>query len=112
MSSSQSLPTSNPQTNANTAPSPPSSITPALRLFATRLSESLRRALSQRRPWHELVDRTGFSRPDSLTEATSRVRKNLSYFRALQSADLFTKSHVPSCFQFLVSKLRMLSKPS
>ncbi|KAM7527617.1 hypothetical protein LguiB_031027 [Lonicera macranthoides] len=81
MSSSQSLPTSNPQTNANTAPSPPSSITPALLLFATRLSESLRRALSQRRPWYELVDRTGFSRPDSLTEATSRVRKNLSYFR-------------------------------
>ncbi|XP_068669138.1 PRA1 family protein B3-like [Aristolochia californica] len=55
--------------------------TPAFRAFISRLSDSVRLALSQRRPWSELLDRTGFSRPDSLSDATARFRKNLSYFR-------------------------------
>eukprot|EP00250_Pteridium_aquilinum_P006631 c16509_g1_i1 orf=204-803(-) len=55
--------------------------TPAARAFMARLSEGAKQALSQRRPWMELVDRTAFARPDSLSEATSRIRKNWGYFR-------------------------------
>ncbi|KAK1415443.1 hypothetical protein QVD17_31224 [Tagetes erecta] len=52
-----------------------------LRLFFTRLSSSLRQSLSQTRPWHELIDRSAFSRPESLSDTTYRIRKNFSYFR-------------------------------
>ncbi|XP_058198764.1 PRA1 family protein B3-like [Rhododendron vialii] len=54
---------------------------PALREFASRSSDSLRRAFARRRPWTELADHTAFSRPDNLAVAASRVRKNASYFR-------------------------------
>ena len=55
--------------------------TPAFRLFLSRLSHSLRRSLVNSRPWYELADRSNFARPESLSEAISRVRKNISYFR-------------------------------
>lgn len=55
--------------------------TPAARAFLARISEASRLALSQRRPWTELVDRSAFAKPESLTEATGRIRKNLGYFR-------------------------------
>ncbi|KAG0503237.1 hypothetical protein HPP92_003309 [Vanilla planifolia] len=55
--------------------------TPAFRIFLSRLSNSVRRSLANRRPWYELYDRSAFSRPDSLSDATSRIRKNFSYFR-------------------------------
>ncbi|XP_078435808.1 PRA1 family protein B1-like [Wolffia australiana] len=54
---------------------------PAFRLFIARLSDSVRRSLSNRRPWYELVDKSSFSRPESVSEAVVRVRKNVSYFR-------------------------------
>lgn len=54
---------------------------PAFRAFINTLSNSLRHGLDQRRPWAELVDRTAFSKPESFSEATLRVRKNFSYFR-------------------------------
>ncbi|KAL5202747.1 hypothetical protein ABZP36_013699 [Zizania latifolia] len=60
--------------------------TPALRLFLSRLSESVRRSLSDRRPWTEMIDRSAFSRPDSLSDATSRLRRNLAYFRVNYAA--------------------------
>ncbi|XP_038882341.1 PRA1 family protein B2-like [Benincasa hispida] len=47
----------------------------------TDLLLSLRHALSRRRPWPELLDRSAFSKPESLSEATLRIRKNYSYFR-------------------------------
>lgn len=55
--------------------------TPAFRTFLSRLSSSIRQSLSQRRPWLELVDRSAISRPDSLTDAYSRIRRNLPYFK-------------------------------
>ncbi|XP_078181441.1 PRA1 family protein B2-like [Carex rostrata] len=59
---------------------------PGLRFFLSRFSDSIRRSLSDRRPWSELIDRSAFSRPDSLSDATSRVRKNLGYFRVNYAA--------------------------
>ncbi|KAI4356076.1 hypothetical protein L6164_000126 [Bauhinia variegata] len=55
--------------------------TPAFRAFIAHISESVRNGLAQRRPWGELADRTGFSKPESFSEATLRIRKNYSYFR-------------------------------
>lgn len=54
---------------------------PPLRAFISQVSESLRHGFSQRRPWSELVDRTAFSKPETFSEATFRIRKNFSYFR-------------------------------
>ena len=55
--------------------------TPAARAFFGRLSEGARNALAQRRPWLELVDRNSLAKPESLSEATTRIRKNWTYFR-------------------------------
>ncbi|KAL4620781.1 hypothetical protein ACB092_06G180700 [Castanea dentata] len=79
MASPPTLPVSNLQTNSTATTQPIT--TPALRAFISRLSSSIRRGFSQRRPWSELVDRTSMTRPESLTEAYSRIRKNLAYFR-------------------------------
>ncbi|NP_001351774.1 PRA1 family protein B4-like [Cicer arietinum] len=54
---------------------------PAVRVLINNLSESLRHGLAQRRPWAELADRSAFTKPESFSEATLRVRKNFSYFR-------------------------------
>ncbi|KAF3963380.1 hypothetical protein ACB098_08G066200 [Castanea mollissima] len=88
MASPAVLPISNPQSTGESQPSTTttsssSSPSPYLKVktFLTRLLGYTRHALSNRRPWIELVDRTAFSRPESLTEAASRVRKNFSYFR-------------------------------
>ncbi|KAI3748883.1 hypothetical protein L6452_12294 [Arctium lappa] len=80
-----SLPVSNPQSTTTTAQTA-SIATPALRSFISRLSSAVRLSFSQRRPWYELVDRSAFSRPDSLSDATSRIRKNYSYFRVNYTA--------------------------
>ncbi|KAI4315955.1 hypothetical protein L6164_023978 [Bauhinia variegata] len=52
-----------------------------LEAFFTSLHRHVLRALANRRPWAELIDRTWFSRPGSFSEAAFRVRKNLHYFR-------------------------------
>ncbi|XP_043702945.1 PRA1 family protein B3-like [Telopea speciosissima] len=84
MASPPTLPISSPQANtisSGGAQSQPPIATPAFRAFINRLSETVRQGISQRRPWSELLDRSSLSRPDSLTEAASRVRKNFSYFK-------------------------------
>ncbi|XP_038906050.1 PRA1 family protein B4-like [Benincasa hispida] len=82
------LPISNPQSTAVPAAASGGSLqsqgpvtTPAFRAFINHLSEYLRHGLSQRRSWAELADRTAFSKPESFSEATLRIRKNYSYFR-------------------------------
>ncbi|GFY82418.1 prenylated RAB acceptor 1.B4 [Actinidia rufa] len=66
------LPPSNPSHRSPPRPSAPSSRTSA-RPSAT--------ASPIRRPWSELVDRSAFSKPESISDATLRIRKNYSYFR-------------------------------
>ncbi|KAK2982461.1 hypothetical protein RJ640_026304 [Escallonia rubra] len=80
MAAAPTLPISSPQSTASAAAQPPIA-TPAFRAFVSRLSQSIRHGFSQRRPWSELVDRSSFARPDSVSEAASRIRKNFSYFR-------------------------------
>ncbi|KAI4353461.1 hypothetical protein L6164_002410 [Bauhinia variegata] len=72
---------SQPTTGGVAADSQASVANPAFRSFITNISESVRNGLSQRRPWGELFDRTGFAKPESFSEATLRIRKNYSYFR-------------------------------
>eukprot|EP00258_Populus_trichocarpa_P006992 XP_002311249.1 PRA1 family protein B3 [Populus trichocarpa] len=74
--SSPTIPISNPQTLSQ-----PPIATPAFRTFLSRLSISIRQGFSQRRPWYELIDRSSMARPDSISEAATRIRKNLSYFK-------------------------------
>ncbi|EEF41508.1 Prenylated Rab acceptor protein, putative [Ricinus communis] len=76
--SAPTIPISNPQTQQQ---SQPPIATPAFRAFISRLSSSIRQGFSQRRPWYELIDRTAMTRPDSLSEAVSRIRKNATYFK-------------------------------
>ncbi|GJN28504.1 hypothetical protein PR202_gb16637 [Eleusine coracana subsp. coracana] len=58
----------------------------AARAFFVRIFDSAKRALSGARPWSELADRSALTRPESLSEATSRLRKNLAYFRVNYAA--------------------------
>ncbi|CAA2955169.1 PRA1 family B3-like [Olea europaea subsp. europaea] len=71
------IPISNPESESGA----PIAATPAFRSFLSRLSATVRHGLSQRRPWSEILDRSSFSRPDSLSDAVSRIRNNFSYFR-------------------------------
>lgn len=58
---------------------PPSAI--LARQVLNRIFESSKQALAHQRPWQELADRNSFAKPESLADATNRVKKNLSYFR-------------------------------
>ncbi|KAI6670903.1 hypothetical protein NL676_005788 [Syzygium grande] len=81
-SNAQSQPPSSSSTAAAAAAAASTGSTVAsLRAFLSRLSSSTRRALSGRRPWPELLDRSAFARPRSLADAASRIRRNASYFR-------------------------------
>ncbi|CAN6469835.1 unnamed protein product [Victoria cruziana] len=71
------LPTTAPPPQGATA----IAATPAARAFLARMFDGARDGLSQRRPWAELADRNQLSKPDSLAEATARIRKNWPYFR-------------------------------
>ncbi|XP_031496449.1 PRA1 family protein B4 [Nymphaea colorata] len=70
-----------PPVSATLPTQSPITATPAARAFFGRLYDGVRSGLSQRRPWLELVDRNQLAKPDSLAEATARVRKNWTYFR-------------------------------
>ncbi|WOH10927.1 hypothetical protein DCAR_0830404 [Daucus carota subsp. sativus] len=61
-------------------PQPPVA-NPAVRAFFTNISETVRQRLADRRPWSELFDRSAFSKPESVSDATARIRKNYAYFR-------------------------------
>ncbi|XP_073311162.1 PRA1 family protein B4-like [Primulina huaijiensis] len=74
------LPISNPQQSASTTADGQQSSS-AVRVFFAGISETVRYGLANRRPWPELVERSAFSKPESVSEATLRIRKNYQYFR-------------------------------
>lgn len=74
------LPTSSAPDTVPTITTLPTTPT-AARVFFSGLLEGTNNALSQRRPWPELVDRNSLAKPASMAEAVTRVRKNWAYFR-------------------------------
>lgn len=74
------LPTSSAPDTVPTITTLPTTPT-AARVFFSGLLEGTNNALSQRRPWPELVDRNSLAKPASMAEAVTRVRKNWTYFR-------------------------------
>mmetsp|Transcript_20475 Transcript_20475/g.28370 ORF Transcript_20475/g.28370 Transcript_20475/m.28370 type:complete len:183 (+) Transcript_20475:104-652(+) len=46
-----------------------------------KVSESAKHVLAQRRPWSEIVDRTAYAKPANFADASSRIRKNINYFK-------------------------------
>ncbi|KAF3329866.1 PRA1 family protein B3-like protein [Carex littledalei] len=80
----QALPITNPTVVTTDSSAPVN--TPAIRSFISRLTDTLRRSTSDLRPWPEMIDRSAIARPASLSEATSRLRKNLPYFRVNYTA--------------------------
>ncbi|KAH1087038.1 hypothetical protein AAZX31_07G146800 [Glycine max] len=71
------LPVSNPNQITTETQQPQS----AFRFLLSLASDSLRQRLSNRRPWPEVLDRSAISKPLSFSEATVRIRHNISYFR-------------------------------
>eukprot|EP00270_Netrium_digitus_P013604 TRINITY_DN4537_c0_g1_i1.p1 TRINITY_DN4537_c0_g1~~TRINITY_DN4537_c0_g1_i1.p1 ORF type:complete len:213 (+),score=20.97 TRINITY_DN4537_c0_g1_i1:212-850(+) len=73
-----------PVPQVETATVPPQSVTASstVRALSTKLQDSFKSAVAQQRPWAELIDRQMISRPENVAEATSRIRRNLWYFRA------------------------------
>jgi len=47
----------------------------------TKLKEISIHVVSQRKPMSEILDRTAYQRPANISEATSRMQKNLNYFK-------------------------------
>ena len=78
-------PTTTTTATASQPPLPPH----ALRAFLNNITESVRNGFSQRRPFTELIDRSAFSKPESISEATTRIRKNYAYFRINYLAAIF-----------------------
>lgn len=100
-----------PSTSASTPILPisqPLLSSPAARVFLSKVSEGVKNAMYHRRPWLELVDHKAFSKPESLVEVTSRIRRNWTYFRInyvimLCSVVAFSLlSHLVSLFLLLV----------
>lgn len=77
------LPTVNiqPTSSSVSVDSQPPTATPAIHAFFINISETARHRLADCRPWPELVDRSAFSKPESISDATIRIRKNYTYFR-------------------------------
>jgi hypothetical protein len=69
-----------PITNPQPAPTDHQQLSP-LRSFFSGISETVRSGLDNRRPWPELLDRSTFSKPESFSDVTLRLRKNYNYFR-------------------------------
>ncbi|KAM1205028.1 hypothetical protein EV2_006067 [Malus domestica] len=69
MSSPSLIPVSTQQSSLQQSQRSGTNLLLFLRPFLTRISALYRHALSNSRPWTELIDRTAFTRPTSLTNA-------------------------------------------
>mmetsp|Transcript_2194 Transcript_2194/g.5478 ORF Transcript_2194/g.5478 Transcript_2194/m.5478 type:complete len:225 (+) Transcript_2194:296-970(+) len=71
-----------------------------LSALAGRAKELGAHVVSQMKPWSEMVDREALSKPESVSEALGRLRKNVAYFKF----NYLTLS-------FLVTALTFISHP-
>ncbi|XP_058103564.1 PRA1 family protein B2-like [Magnolia sinica] len=93
------LPISSSQTTQETNNPPIANL--ASGSFVSQLSNSAGFALSHCRPWLELLDFSAIAHPSSLSEATSRLSKNIPYFRInylLLLSSILALSHPISLF--------------
>lgn len=72
---------SNPAAASTVAGDQQPSSNSAARALWSGISQTVQSGLSNRRPWSELFDRSGFAKPESFSDASLRLRKNYSYFR-------------------------------
>jgi hypothetical protein len=70
-----------PPASSVASPATAAGSAPVARAVLGRVSDTVKAALAQQRPWTEVADRNAFSKPESLTEASTRIRKNIGYFR-------------------------------
>ncbi|MCO5574825.1 hypothetical protein L7F22_028618 [Adiantum nelumboides] len=97
MASNSTLPIYENLTTSTSA-SPPSSTSvssyvASTKAFMGEIAEAGKTVLARQRPWSEVLDKNCFTKPDSIPDATSRMKQNLSYFRVnyavLSSAIVF-----------------------
>ena len=53
----------------------------AVQMLMAKVQDSASGVLAERKAWSEMMDKNSFSKPESISEATNRVRKNLTYFK-------------------------------
>ena len=58
----------------------PTAFSPVVMAF-NKVKESALHVFSQRKPMSEILDRNSYQRPASFGEATTRMQKNLNYFK-------------------------------
>eukprot|EP01024_Parvocaulis_polyphysoides_P060378 TRINITY_DN6580_c0_g1_i2.p2 TRINITY_DN6580_c0_g1~~TRINITY_DN6580_c0_g1_i2.p2 ORF type:complete len:234 (+),score=20.42 TRINITY_DN6580_c0_g1_i2:28-702(+) len=74
---------------------------------AGKIKDSAGGLLKESKPWSELLDRSNMSRPENVSEATSRLRKNVAYFRV--NYIVIVAMTVMICFLMNPSSLIILS---
>lgn len=72
--------------NASTSAASPSSTSvssyvASTKAFVGEIAEAGKTVLGRQRPWSEVLDKNCFTKPDSIADATNRMKQNLSYFR-------------------------------
>ncbi|CAK0739323.1 hypothetical protein CVIRNUC_001156 [Coccomyxa viridis] len=70
----------------------------SLQALYNRFRDVLGGVFRERKPWGEMVDRSAFSRPANLAEATGRLRKNAHYFKVNYLMVVFTVTLITLAF--------------
>eukprot|EP00958_Prasinococcus_capsulatus_P003349 scaffold306_cov525-Prasinococcus_capsulatus_cf.AAC.37 len=68
--------------------------TGVLKAGFSAVSERAKKFVEERRPMADFLDKSQFAKPESVTEAGSRLRKNLAYFK-VRAHDAHANGLVP-----------------